>query len=84
MNRISKDILYILKCQRQLVDEYKIEIINNDEHFKLQSSNKNMTSSDCIDTLFLTTILLINKYDKITKEEKELFKSYLKLLNQML
>lgn len=84
MNRISKDILYILKCQRQLVDEYKIEIINNDEHFKLQSSNKNITSSDCIDILFLTTILLINKYDKITKEEKELFKSYLKLLNQML
>ena len=84
MNRLNKDILDILKCQRQLVDEYKIEIINNDESFKLQSSNKNMTSSDCIDTLFLTTILLINKYDKITKEEKELFKSYLKLLNQML
>ena len=84
MNRLNKDILDILKWQRQLVDEYKIEIINNDESFKLQSSNKNMTSSDCIDTLFLTTILLINKYDKITKEEKELFKSYLKLLNQML
>lgn len=84
MNRLNKDILDILKWQRQLVDEYKIEIINNDESFKLQSSNKNMTSFDCIDTLFLTTILLINKYDKITKEEKELFKSYLKLLNQIL
>ena len=84
MNRINKDILDILRCQRYLVDEYKIEIINSNENFKLRTSNKNMTTYDCIDTLFLSTILLVNKYDKITEEEKELFKSYLGLLNQML